>query len=115
MHVHVRRRVQGVQRLYEKRSGEKNCEKQRYSLARRVEVRGGEKSLLRSSTMSCCALFSDSSQAFNSAQCLVSLTIIALRRSVSLSSYSRSSLRLPAIARFVCGRRPQTSKPSQFR
>jgi len=34
---------------------------------------------------------SASSNAFNSAQCLVCLTIIALRRSVSLSTYSRSS------------------------
>jgi len=61
MHVHVRGRIQGVQRLlmsYEKRSGKKLLfEKQRYGLARRVETGSEEKSLLRSSAMSCCALF----------------------------------------------------------
>ena len=52
---------QGVKRLlmsYESEVEKKLlCEKQRYGLARRVKTGSEEKSLLRSSAMSCCALF----------------------------------------------------------
>ena len=53
---------------------------------------------------------SASSNAFNSAQCLVCLTIIALRRSVSLSSYSRSS-RACIIARANIARGQSACRP----
>ena len=57
--VHERSRVQGVQRLYEKRSEEKNCCARNSAMVSRDASRkwSGEKSLLRSSAMSCCGFF----------------------------------------------------------
>jgi hypothetical protein len=61
MRVHVRRRVQGVQRLvmsYEMRRGQRIAVRETaLCFTRRVETESAEKSLLRSSAMSCHALF----------------------------------------------------------
>lgn len=96
MRVHVRRRVLARPALVDElRDAERtmNCCARNSAMSRAMR-RDPERRKNRCQKQRYVLLraSSASSQAFNSAQCLVCLTIIALRRSVSLRSYSRASL-----------------------